>query len=252
LSDQRASVRLGDGPDPRHVGPLIGSRWQRAAASGLAHRHDEVLESGGGADEEHAAAGVSHRVTVRDVPRAEEVVAGAGLDRGVADLEGRAALGKDDKTRWLFWRPITAIHEADRDGNPATEADATWLPLIVNPPYPDHPSGLSAIGSAMGSTLWDFFGTNRLEFSSKNETLDLTRSYGSFSQAIDEIVDARVWSGIHFRIADVQAAKIGRQIARYRKQHYFHAIKPRACEDDDRRDDQHNDEEDEEDDKHDH
>jgi hypothetical protein len=143
----------------------------------------------------------------------------------------------DDKARWLFWRPITAIREADRDGNPATEADPAWLPLIITPPYPDHPSGLSCIGSAMGRSLRDFFGTNRLEFSSTNQDFDLTRSYTSFSQAIDEIVDARVWSGIHFRIADEHGEKIGRQVARYRKQHYFH----RAFEEDDRGGDEHDD-----------
>ena len=45
----------------------------------------------------------------------------------------------DDKAKWLFWRPITAIHEADEDGNPATEADTTWVPLITNPPIPTTP-----------------------------------------------------------------------------------------------------------------
>ena len=44
----------------------------------------------------------------------------------------------DDKAAWLFWRPITAIREAAADGNPATGADADWLPLIDTPPYPDH------------------------------------------------------------------------------------------------------------------
>jgi hypothetical protein len=187
---------------------------------------------------------VRYRLDIADNARLFAMLYLTAADAGIAAW--------DDKARWLYWRPITAIHEADRDGNPATEADATWLPLIVNPPYPDHPSGLTAVGSAMGRTLRDFFGTNRLEFSSKNETLNLTRSYGSFSQAIDEIVDARVWSGIHFRIADVHAAKIGRQIARYREQHYFHRAKPGACREGHHGDDEHNDEEDEEDDKHDH
>ena len=161
----------------------------------------------------------------------------------------------DDKAKWLFWRPITAIHEADEDGNPATEADTTWVPLITNPPYPDHPSGLSAVGSAMATSLRDFFGTNRLEFSSTTSSPSLvpalTRSYTSFSQAVDEIIDARVWSGIHFRIADVHGVKIGRQIARYRRQHYFHPTKPRACEEHHGGDVEHDDEEDEEDNKHD-
>jgi hypothetical protein len=144
-----------------------------------------------------------------------------------------------DKARWLFWRPITAIREADRDGNPATDADPAWLPLIITPPYPDHPSGLACIGSGMGRSLRDFFGTNRLSFSSTNRDLNLTRSYTSFSQAIDEIVDARVWSGIHFRIADEHGERIGRQVARYRKQHYFRPTKPRAVEEDDRAGDEH-------------
>jgi hypothetical protein len=84
----------------------------------------------------------------------------------------------------------------------------------------------------MGWTLRDFFRTNRLEFSSTHSTLDLTRSYTRFSRAVDEIVDARVWSGIHFRIANEHAAEIGRRIARYRRQHYFRPSKSRAFKDD--------------------
>ena len=67
------------------------------------------------------------------------------------------------------------------------------------------------------------------------------------SQAVDEIVDARVWSGVHFRIADVQGARIGRQIARYRKRHYFQPTKPRACKEDHGGVFEHDDEEDRED-----
>src|SRR6266508_2969435 len=65
----------------------------------------------------------------------------------------------NDKAYWSFWRPITAIREADTDGNPATEADPTWLPLfdpsvpvsgppLVTPPFPDHPAGHTAISGA--------------------------------------------------------------------------------------------------------
>jgi hypothetical protein len=184
-----------------------------------------------------------HRLKIADNARLFAMMYLTAADAAIATW--------DDKAYWLFWRPITAIREADSDGNAATEADATWLPLINTPPYTDHPSGLSALGSAMASSLRDFFGTDQLEFSSTNPSLKLTRSYTSFSQAVDEIVDARVWSGIHFRIADVQGAKIGRQVARYRRQHYFQRTKRRACEED------HgglfgNDDEDQEDDKPDH
>jgi PAP2 superfamily len=126
----------------------------------------------------------------------------------------------DDKAHWSFWRPITAIREADTDGNPRTEPDAGWLPLIANPPYPEHPSGHAGLSGSIVKTLQQFFATDKVAWSDTNNA-GLTRSFTRFSQAIDEIVDARVWSGIHFRTADEQGERIGRQVARYREQHYF-------------------------------
>jgi hypothetical protein len=126
-----------------------------------------------------------------------------------------------DKARWLFWRPITAIRAADEDGNPETEADPAWLPLLNTPPYPDHPSGLACIGGSYASTLRDFFGTDGAGFSITSSISNTTRSFTSFSQAIDEIVDARVYSGLHFRSADGQGARMGERIARYRARHHF-------------------------------
>ena len=126
----------------------------------------------------------------------------------------------DDKAHWSFWRPITAIHEAATDGNPATEADSTWLPLIPNPPYPEHSSGHTGLSGSIVATLQDFFGTDKVAWTDTNNA-GLTRSFTRFSQAIHEIIDARVWSGIHFRTADKQGARIGRQVAKWRDQHYF-------------------------------
>jgi hypothetical protein len=126
----------------------------------------------------------------------------------------------DDKAHWSFWRPITAIREADTDGNPRTEPDSGWLPLIATPPYPEHPSGHAGLSGSIVKTLQQFFGTDKVAWSDTNNA-GLTRSFTRFSQAIDEIVDARVWSGIHFRTADEQGERIGRQVARYREEHYF-------------------------------
>jgi hypothetical protein len=127
----------------------------------------------------------------------------------------------DDKARWLFWRPITAIREAAADGNPATEADPGWLPLINNPPYPDHPSGLAGVTRAMFESLEDFFRTDRIAFTANSLNSGTTRSFARFSQAADEVVDARVWSGIHFRNADEDGARIGKEVARWRERHFF-------------------------------
>ena len=126
----------------------------------------------------------------------------------------------DDKAHWSFWRPITAIREADIDGNPTTEQDAGWLPLIPPPPYPEHPSGHTGLSGSFVKTLQQFFDTDRVAWSDINNA-GLRRSFTRFSQAIDEIVDARVWSGIHFRTADEQGERIAKQIARYRDKHYF-------------------------------
>ena len=124
------------------------------------------------------------------------------------------------KYHWMFWRPVTAIRRADTDGNPATAPDATWSSLIGNPPYPDHPSGLSALGGSSVATLQELFGTDSVTFGTTN-TIGIERTYTRLSEAIDEIVDARVWSGIHFRNADVQGARVGSDVARWRRDHGF-------------------------------
>ena len=125
-----------------------------------------------------------------------------------------------DKARWLFWRPITAIRDAGSDRNPNTAADATWLPLINTPPYPDQPSGLSAVSAAMAESLEAVFG-HRARFSVTSLSSNTTRSYRGFSQAVDEVIDARVYSGIHFRHADQDGAEIGQAVARDALKRYF-------------------------------
>ena len=129
----------------------------------------------------------------------------------------------DDKEYWSFWRPITAIREADTDGNPATDPDAAWLPLIATPPYPEHPSGHLGLSGSVVATLQRFFGTDKIAWTDTNNA-GLTRSYTSLSQALHEIVDARVWSGLHFRTADEQSVRIARQVAKWREHHYFQPL----------------------------
>lgn len=134
----------------------------------------------------------------------------------------------DDKAYWSFWRPITAIREAATDGNPATEADPSWLPLIANPPYPDHPSGHLGVSGSFVNTLQEFFRTDEIGWS---DTIGLptlnppiTMTYTSLSQALNEIVEVRIWSGIHFRAADEQSADLAKKVANWRKAHYFHKL----------------------------
>jgi hypothetical protein len=148
-----------------------------------------------------------------------------------------AAIGCwNDKYYWQFWRPITAIREADTDGNPDTVADPTWLPLfdpatpvchppaLFTPPFPDHPSGHACATGAFVNTLQNFFGTDKIGFSAFSNKSCTTRSFERFSDALDEVIDARVWAGIHFRTADVQGAVLGNKVAHYLKKHYFQPV----------------------------
>jgi hypothetical protein len=128
----------------------------------------------------------------------------------------------DDKAHWLHWRPISAIREAETDGNPATSADPDWVPLIATPPYPEHPAGHPCVSASIVATLQDFFGSDRRHFDATSAVSGTARSFQRFSQAIDEIIDARVYSGIHFRTADEQGARIGRKVADWRDRHLFH------------------------------
>jgi hypothetical protein len=142
----------------------------------------------------------------------------------------------NDKAYWSFWRPITAIRKAASDGNPATKADPTWLPLfdpsvpvsgapLVTPGFPDHPAGHTCASGAVVHALQDFFGTDKVSFTAtSNKCLPAPcppRSFGRLSDALKEIIDARVWGGIHFRTADVQGAVLGKKVADYMTKHYF-------------------------------
>jgi hypothetical protein len=125
-----------------------------------------------------------------------------------------------DKARYSFWRPFTAIREAASDGNDATEADPNWTSLIAAPPYPEHPSGLATFGSAVVDTMQHFYGRDEATFTGTTPG-GVTRQFTSFSQLREDIVEARIWSGIHFRFADTEAAKIGRKVAHWGNRHAF-------------------------------
>jgi PAP2 superfamily len=127
----------------------------------------------------------------------------------------------NDKYYWGFWRPWTAIHEADRDGNPATEPDPSWTPLITAP-YPEQPSGHLSLDAAHLRVLQMFFGSDEVAFDVTSSRFDReTRHFDRFSQPLEEIIEARIWAGLHYRTADVQARVLGGSIVDYMTENYF-------------------------------
>jgi hypothetical protein len=134
------------------------------------------------------------------------------LNIGIADAGISVWHGKK---YFAFWRPITAIQLADTDGNIATIADPTWTPLITTPPYPDYPSGLCGTSAGGIGVLSDFFGENSSFFMDSNGLPGVVRSFANFQSALNECIDARIFSGIHFRTADFDAGILGTAVARY-------------------------------------
>lgn len=124
----------------------------------------------------------------------------------------------NDKYHWDFWRPWNAIARAAEDGNPATVADPTWAPLIAAP-YPDHPSGHLCLDAAHVRVLWRFFG-DRIDggfpitsVSTLLQPGDATvREFDRFSEVLGEVVEARIWAGLHFRTADRQGLGLGLRV----------------------------------------
>src|SRR6266446_336884 len=141
----------------------------------------------------------------------------------------------NDKYYWNFWRPIDAIHEAASDDNPSTEADPSWKPLfdpsaptvpaLSTPAFPDHPSGHSCVSSAALNAMQEFFGTDKIEFDIVSSRFPAQpRHFRRFSDALKEVIDARVWGGIHFRTADTAGAVIGKKVAKWERKHFFQPV----------------------------
>ena len=130
----------------------------------------------------------------------------------------------DSKVAYASWRPLTAIRSGNDDTNPDTVGDSEWQPLINNPNYPDHTSGANNTSGAATRMLELFFGTNEMSFIVKTTNaaaIQQTRTYSRFSDAAQDVVDARIYEGIHFRFADEDARKQGRHVAQWVFDHFL-------------------------------
>jgi hypothetical protein len=144
----------------------------------------------------------------------------------------------DSKIHYNYWRPITAIREGANDGNDGTVGDVNWTPFIQSnhfpagsqtPAYPDYVSGANGLTGAYATALQLFFGTDKMSFEIyKNTPASVAvctnpRTYRRFSEAMDEVVDARILLGLHFRSADVEARRQGARVATWT---FFKALRP--------------------------
>ena len=112
----------------------------------------------------------------------------------------------DAKYHYEFWRPVTAIRLTD---------DPFWTPLLPTPAHPEYTSGHSSASSAAATVLADYFGDDTPFMLQSPAAPGWVRIYPSFSAAMDEVADARVFAGIHFRTACEDGKNLGSDVAGY-------------------------------------
>jgi len=127
-----------------------------------------------------------------------------------------AIIAWDCKYAFNFWRPVSAIHNADTDDNPDTLSDPTWSPFLVTPNFPEYISGHSTFSGAAAAVLAVFYGSDDIPFTTGSEDLPgVVRSFNSFSQAAEEAGMSRIYGGIHFMSANLNGLASGAGLGGY-------------------------------------
>jgi membrane-associated phospholipid phosphatase len=162
--------------------------WNRVADSLILERHTGLLAS-------------ARLLALMDVAQADAVIA-----------------VWEAKNYFNFWRPLTAITMADTDGNPNTAVDASWKPLLDTPVHQEYPSGHSGVSGAAATILASFFGEQTSFTATSNGVPGAVRSFTTFSAALAQVTDARVYVGFHFRFSCNEASHMGNQVAKYVQQ----------------------------------
>jgi PAP2 superfamily len=126
----------------------------------------------------------------------------------------------DAKFHFNFWRPVTAIQLGDLDRNRMMEAEPGWQPLANTPNFPEYPSGHACATAAVAHTIDDFFHGD-VRIPARNVVTGEERLYRSANAVVEEVVEARMLLGVHFRAADEDGADMGRRIARQIRRKWF-------------------------------
>ena len=156
-----------------------------------------------------------------------------GLARSLANAPGRevtrnarlyaavtAAMNETEtavfeaKYHYLFWRPITAIRNGDRDGNSATERDADWTPLITTPMQPEYPCAHCMLAASIATVLRaEAGGKSAISLSTTSNTAPgVTRRWASTDAVVQEVSGARIWGGVHYRTSTEVGNRMGEQV----------------------------------------
>jgi len=168
-----------------------------------------------------------------------------GVVHSVANLPGRSVLDNarlfaaitratddamisvfDAKYHFALWRPITAIRNSDKDNNKDTIRDATWLPYIKTPMHPEYPCAHCVIAGTVGTVLQaeiDKGNYLQVVLSTKSMTANNeTRNWNSIEEFIQEVSEARIYDGVHYRTSTEVGTEMGRKIGTLAIESYLH------------------------------
>jgi len=165
---------------------------------------------------------VQHQLDLVDAARLFAMGELVSTDAGMACF--------DSKFFYLYWRPITAIQNADKDGNDATTADPAWAPLLATPNHPEYPSQHGCFTSAFTDAIAAALDTRHIDVTipgatGGGTTLTTTRHYDNVKDVQREIVDARVWLGFHYRNSVEQGVHLGNDVAKWTLERYFEPVR---------------------------
>ncbi len=206
------------GPPPE----LSSKRW--------ADDYNEILQLGAADStartDEQTAAALFWQATAPKVyfPVVRSITAQPGRDLtrnsrvlAAASQAGDDALAAvfDAKHTYQFWRPFTAIRNGDQDGNEATTRRADWNPLISTPMHPEYPCAHCIVASAIGNVIRIDLGSEPVPMlkTSSPADADVTRSWDSVDAFIQEVSNARIWEGVHYRNSAEVAQTMGQKVA---------------------------------------
>jgi len=157
-----------------------------------------------------------------------EVTRNARLCAAVSQAADDALIAVfDAKYHYEFWRPVTAIRNGDRDFNSATVRDSTWVPFIDTPMHPEYPCAHCILSGALGTVIQADIGAGPMPtLTTSSPTANgASRSWTSIDAFMQEVADARIYDGVHYRNSTVVGTAMGKQIGGLAASKFFTAPK---------------------------
>ncbi len=181
------------------------SRQRTAEQTGIARFWEEVMPP------------IYHGI-VRSVANGpgREITRNARLFAAVTQASDDALIAVfDAKYHYGFWRPVTAIRNGDIDGNDATERDASWVPFVDTPMHPEYPCAHCIISGAVGTVLQAEIGEDQTPVltTTSKAAGGVVRSWPSVDSFIQEVVNARIYDGVHYRNSGRVGTGMGKEVA---------------------------------------